>query len=361
MSSEKLLPEIREKIDAIDKQLQNLITERAKLAQEVGKIKHQSIEKEIFYKPEREAQILQQIIARNIGPLSTEQMTSIFRDILTACLSLQHVIKVATLGPAGTFSEAAVVKHFGVETQIELTTTIDDVFHAVQVKQVDYGVVPIENSTTGVINQVLDKLRTSELTICGEIILPIHHNLLRAHNAAETIEHVYAHEQALLQCQHWLAKNLPDARLISVNSNGEAAKRAEQDPRSAAIAGDFAAEKYALTISVNHIEDNAQNETRFLILGHQKVAASGQDKTSLLISTPHTPGVLIDLLKPFAENQINISLIASRPSRDCNWAYFFFIDIEGHQEDPAVKLALMQLAKQSTHMHVLGSYPKAVI
>ena len=357
MDTVKRLAAVREQIDQIDNQLQELINQRANLAVEVGKIKH--AEKEtVFYRPEREAQILQRIVERNHGPLSAEQVTLIFRNILTACLNLQHPISIATLGPEGTFSQAAALKHFGIEVPLKLTTTIDEIFRVVEAKNADYGVVPIENSTTGVINPVLDALRLSLLTICGEIILPIHHHLLVS-NTTQEIQRIYAHEQAFMQCQNWISRNLPDIPCVKVESNGEAAKRAKQEPEAAAIAGDLAVREYGLKILEENIEDNPQNQTRFLILGKQKVAPSGKDKTSLLISTPHTPGALIDLLQPFAENNVNILLIESRPSHDCNWAYFFFIDIEGHTEDVAVAKALKELNNKFVMLHILGSYPKA--
>jgi chorismate mutase/prephenate dehydratase len=359
MPNETRLQEIREQIDAIDSQIQELINERGNLALEVGKIKQQTAEN-VFYRPEREAQILQKIIDRNKGPLTTQQITLIFRNILTACLSLQHPIKVAALGPEGTFSQVAAYKHFGIETDIALTTTIEQVFKEVEAEKADYGVVPIENSTTGVINPVLDALRVSSLTICGEIILPIHHHLLVA-DENQKIERIYAHEQALLQCKNWLAQHYPGIECIKVSSNGEAAKRAKVETDAAGIAGDLAVQQYDLKIKAQNIEDNTQNETRFLILGRQKVGPSGHDKTSLLISTPHAPGTLIDLLKPFADNNINISLIESRPARDFHWAYFFYLDIEGHQEDVAVKRALEMLAKKSIMLDILGSYPRAVL
>lgn len=361
MNNEQRLSEIRQQIDDIDQKLQELINQRANLAVEVGSIKKESDAKTVFYRPEREAQILQNIIQRNRGPLSTQQVTLIFRNILTACLTLQHPIRVATLGPEGTFSQAATCKHFGIATDIILTTHIEDIFQAVETEKADYGVVPIENSTTGVINQVLDILRISPLKICGEIILPVHHHLLVQEATGKDIHCIYAHGQAFLQCDKWLAQNLPSVECITVSSNGEAAKRAKQEIGAAAIAGDFAAQEYDLTILEQNIQDNPLNKTRFLILGRQKVGPSQNDKTSLLIATPHTPGALVELLKPFADQQINISLIESRPSQDCNWAYYFFIDIDGHQEDAAVKQALAKLINRDVQLHVLGSYPKAVV
>jgi chorismate mutase/prephenate dehydratase len=277
MDNDKRLSEIRDHIDQLDAQLQDLISQRATFAVEVGEIKKQSAGNVVFYRPEREAQILQKISARNNGPLSAEQITLIFRDILTACLSLQQPIKVAALGPDGTFSQVAALKHFGNAATINLTVTLQEVFAAVETLKADYGVVPYVNSTTGVINSVLDNLRTSSLSVYGEVLLPVHHCLLSTGNSVQEIQKIYAHEQALQQCGHWLTKHCPNVNCILVNSNGEAARLAAIEKNSAAIAGEFAAPQYQLNILEKNIEDNPQNITRFLILGRQKVAPD--DKT----------------------------------------------------------------------------------
>jgi len=263
----KNLQNIREQIDAIDLQLQNLITKRATLAVEIGKIKAQNTDTVTFYRPEREAQILQKIVERNAGPLSADQITLIFRSILTACLNLQQPIRVATLGPEGTFSQLAAIKHFGIATPLSLTATIADVFQEIETQKADYGVVPIENSTTGIIQPVLDILRTSALITCGEILLPIHHCLLAKNKNLENIQKIYAHEQAFLQCQQWLAKHLPKIQCVAVNSNAEAARRAELEENTAAIASEQTAAMYHLAILEKNIEDNPNNVTRFLIIG----------------------------------------------------------------------------------------------
>lgn len=361
MTTDNLLA-LREQIDKIDREVQQLVSERAKIAIEVGSMKRKMQQDDVFYRPEREAQILQNIIDRNTGPLSEKQITAIFRTILTACLSLQQAIKIAYLGPAGTYSQSAAFKHFGFETNTVPVASIDQIFREIESDNAHYGVVPIENSSTGTISQTLDALIHSPLAICGEIILPIHHNLLVKNNAVafSNIKKVYAHEQALMQCRQWLNSNVPNAELIAVSSNGAAAQLVQTEENAAAIASDLAAEIYQLSLLEKNIEDLAQNETRFLILGKQKVAPTHKDKTSLLITTPHTPGSLIDLLQPFASNHVNISLIESRPYRDRNWSYIFFIDIDGHQQDLPVKKALEALAEKSILLHVLGSYPKAL-
>jgi chorismate mutase/prephenate dehydratase len=361
MLTEPALKNIRTQLDVLDDQILALINQRASLAVEVGKIKRKTGMDQVFYRPEREAQILQNVIKGNSGPLNDRQVTAIFRPLLTACLNLQQPIKVAFLGPEGTYSQAAVYKHFGLETMTFPTPSIERVFREIETNNAAYGVVPIENSTTGVINTTLDALLLSPLKICGEIILPIQQHLLGLQKDFSSIKRVYAHEQSLMQCQHWLDNHLPQVERVPVSSNGAAAKLAANDRHSAALAGDLAAVLYNLELLVPHVTDNPQNETRFLILGEQKVAPSGVDKTSLLIASPHTPGSLFELIKPFVDHGVNISLIESRPCRDRNWSYLFFLDIEGHQEDVFVKQALELLAKKTIMLNILGSYPKAVI
>ncbi len=361
MSSEIELDKIRNQIDKIDNDIQQLINQRADLALSVGKIKRTNNHKPIFYRPEREAEVLKKIIERNKGPLSDEQISLIFRDLMTACLYLQQPIKIAFLGPEGTYTQMAVRKHFGTETVTSPVTTIDRVFREVEGEHVNYGVVPIENSTAGVINATLDSLIDSPVVICGEIIIPIHHHLLRAAEENGDIKRIYAHDQALQQCGRWLDEHMPNVETIAVTSNGIAAQLATKELDAAAIAGDLAVELYSLKVVNRNIEDNPHNETRFVILGRQKVAATGADKTTLLIATPDKPGALYELLQIFAENNINITQIASRPYGGRGWSYIFFLDIEGHQEDQKIKLALEQLKNKTIMLNILGSYPKAVI
>ncbi len=361
MSADKTLDNIREKIDQIDNDIQQLINERAEIALTVGKIKKSTDDKPVFYRPEREAEILQKIINRNNGPLSDNQVSLIFRDIMTACLYLQQPIQIAFLGPEGTYTQMAVRKHFGVETKTVAVPTIDRVFREVEAEHVSYGVVPIENSTAGVINATLDSLIDSPLVICGEIILPIHHHLLCATESIGDIKRIYAHDQALQQCGRWLDEHMPRVDTIAVSSNGIAAQLASKELDAAAIAGDLALDLYALKKLYPNIEDNPHNETRFIILGRQKIRATGSDKTTLLIATPHKPGALYELLQTFVEFNINITQISSRPYGGRGWSYIFFLDVEGHRDDEAIKLALEKLANKSIMLNILGSYPKAVI
>lgn len=357
---DKKLAEIRKKLDDVDLQIQALLNQRATLALEVAKIKEASDPAPAYYRPEREAQILKTIAERNKGPMDSAIVVDIFRQVLTACLALQQKIKIAFLGPEGTFSHAASLKHFGKKVQTLPATSIQQVFHCVDSQQAHYGVVPIENSTTGVINTTLDALTTSPLYICGEIILPIHHYFLRRKNNKNPIKRIYSHEQSFAQCQNWLNNNFNDAEKIPVGSNATAAAMAQQDVESAAIAGAYAAEVFDLEKVQPLIEDNPHNQTRFLVIGRQKTLPSGQDKTSLLISTPHIPGALIELLKPFSDNGVNITLIESRPYQHHNWSYLFFVDIEGHQDDKPVQDALKILSGKPILLNILGSYPKAV-
>ncbi len=354
------LDDIRKKLDAINLEIQNLLNQRAALAIEVAHIKQTTDTDPVYYRPEREAQILRQIRDRNSGPMDAQSMVEIFRAILTACLALQQKIKIAFLGPNGTYSHAAALKHFGAAVDVIPTTTIADVFREVDAQQANYGVVPIENSSTGIIHPTLDALMTSPLHICGEIILPIHHYFLRCKNSNPVVKRIYAHVQSFAQCQNWINQHHPDAEKIPASSNAAGAELALKDPDGAAIAGENAATIYDLEKVNQHIEDNPHNQTRFLVLGRQKVLASGQDKTSLLISTPHIPGALIELLKPFSDEGVNITLIESRPYQHRNWSYLFFIDIEGHQDDKHVKKALEQLASKPILLNILGSYPRAI-
>jgi len=353
------LTRIREQLDVIDQQIQDLINQRGQLALEVGRIKKDRGDDVVYYRPEREAQILRAIAERNAGPIDSRIVTQIFSTLMAACLALQKKIKVACLGPAGTFSQVATLKHFGSEIEPVFAESIEQVFYLVNSNQVDYGVVPIENSTTGVIDITLNALVNSAQSLCGEIILPIHHNLLSKNPDIKTIKRVYAHEQSFAQCRNWLQTHLPTAEKITVSSNGAAAKRAQEEDEAAAIASDIAAEIYHLEKIADRVEDQPNNQTRFLIIGQQKVPSSGIDKTTLLITTPHTPGSLIKLIQPFANQGINITWIESRPYQHQIWNYLFFLDIEGHQDVSPVKEALQQIAAQPVKLTVLGSYPKA--
>ncbi len=355
------LDEIRKRIDVLDADIQRLISERAALAQEVAQIKQaeQPDGDVVFYRPEREAQVLRKVLARNQGPLASEEMARLFREIMSACLALEQPLSVAFLGPEGTFTQAAALKHFGHSVRPRPMAAIDEVFREVEAGSAHFGVVPVENSTEGVVNHTLDMFMRSSLAICGEVELRIHHHLIgrERHN----IKKIYSHQQSLAQCREWLDAHLPEVERISVSSNAEAVRRAAAEEGAAAVASETAAEIYDLPVLETKIEDNPDNTTRFLVVGTQAVPPSGDDKTSLLVSTPNRPGALYRLLSPFERNGISMSRIESRPSRLANWEYVFFIDINGHIQDEAVAKALETLKTDSPMFKILGSYPKAVL
>lgn len=357
--SDKLL-QLRDKIDALDEQIQSLITERAKVAEEVA-IAKQEVGNTVFYRAEREAQVLRKVMERNDGPLSNEEMARLFREIMSACLALERVMKIAFLGPEGTFTQAAALKHFGHSVQTLPMPTIGDVFREVESGASSYGVVPVENSTEGVVNHTLDEFMNSSLHICGEVELRIHHNLLGKVENIEDVNKVYSHRQSLAQCRKWLDTNLSNVEQIDVSSNAEAARLASEEKDAAAIAGEMAAEIYDLNTVAGNIEDEPDNTTRFLIIGEREVPASGVDKTSMLISTNNKSGSLHAMLEPLAKNGISMTRIESRPSRQGMWNYVFFVDIEGHVDDANVAKAISELEEAASVVKVLGSYPKAVL
>ncbi len=359
------LASIRGSIDRIDERIHELLNERAKLAQQVGLSKKsaQGLSTVEFYKPEREAQVLRQVIARNQGPLRNEEVVRLFREIMSACLAQQEPLKVAFLGPEGTFSQQAVLKHFGHSVRALPLPAISEVFEEVLAGHADFGVVPVENSTEGTVNNTLDMFITSPLKICGEIELRIHQHLMGRMHGLEKIVRVCSHQQSLAQCRHWLDEHLPNIERMPVSSNAEAARRARDEDGTAAIAGQAAAEVYGLNVLVPEIEDTDDNTTRFLVIGRKLFAASGNDKTTLLLSAGDTqsPGTLHRLLEPLARNNISMTRIESRPSRRKKWDYLFFIDVVGHADEPPLKHALDDLKKQSSLFRVLGSYPCAVL
>jgi chorismate mutase / prephenate dehydratase len=361
------LGSIRDDIDRIDTQIHELLNQRAKLAQRVGISKKEPrgavASTAEFYRPEREAQVLRAVVERNKGPLRNEEVVRLFREIMSACLAQQEPLKVAFLGPEGTFSQQAVLKHFGHSVRALPLTAISEVFEEVQAGHADFGVVPVENSTEGTVNNTLDMFITSPLKICGEIELRIHQNLIGRMHGMESILRICSHQQSLAQCRHWLDEHLPSVERVPVSSNAEAARRARDEEGTAAIAGQAAAEVYGLNLIVPEIEDTEDNTTRFLVIGRKLFAASGNDKTTLLLSAGDTqsPGTLHRLLEPLARNSISMTRIESRPSRRRKWDYLFFIDVFGHADEPPLNHALDDLKKQSSLFRVLGSYPCAVL
>lgn len=372
MTDAKELQQIRVDIDTIDQRIQHLLSERAGCAQRVAEIKLAEVlaarargEPEVevvYYRPEREAQVLKRIMDRNQGPLAGETVAHIFREIMSACLALERPLQVAYLGPEGTFTQAATLKHFGHAAVCVPQTSIDEVFARVESGECNYGVVPVENSTEGMVNHTLDSFLDSPLKISGEVEIHIvHHLLVAAHTSAEEITRICAHQQALAQCRHWLDMHWPDIPREAVSSNGEAARYAAETPGVAAVAGEMAAEQYQLEKLAEHIEDYADNATRFLVIGREEVPPSGRDKTSIVVSSRNKPGALYALLDPFRQRGVSLTRIDTRPSRTEKWAYVFFIEFEGHLQDETISGIIEELNEQSILLKPLGSYPRAVL
>ena len=350
------LSRLRDTIDRLDSEILERLVERARSAQRIGEIKQGNL-----YRPDREAQVLRRLAEANPGPLADETVQYIFREIMSACLALEQPLKVAYLGPAGTFSESAARKHFGSAPALQPVPTIDEVFRAVDAGNVDYGVVPVENSTEGVVGGTLDLLLGNPVKVCGEVRLRIHQHLLARGQSLEDARTLYSHSQSLAQCHEWLNRNVPHLSRIPVASNAEAARLAADDPTACAIAGEAAARLYGLHVLEYNIEDDPRNTTRFLVVSTHDAGPSGADKTSLVCSAPNRPGAMHGLLEPFARHDVSMTKLQSRPARSGLWEYVFYIDIEGHQSDPEVAAALAELSSKASFVKVLGSYPVAVI
>ena len=354
------LADVRARIDAIDRDIQSLIAERARFAQQVGRAKGRLAAAVDYYRPEREAQVLRGVVDRNQGPLSDQEMVRLFREIMSACLAQQEPLKVGYLGPEGTFSQQAVLRHFGHSAHGLPLGSIEEVFQEVEGGAADFGVVPIENSTEGTVDSTLDLFLTSPLRLCGEIELRVHQYLMSRGGRLDEIERVYSHPQSLGQCKGWLREHLPRAERIAVSSNAEAARRARNAEDAAAIAGESAAIVYGLKKVDGPIEDRPDNTTRFLVVGRGLFSPSGHDKTSLLLAVRDRPGALYELLTPFAERGISMTRIESRPSRTGKWEYVFFVEVAGHVDEPLLQEALDAAGRSAATIKVLGSYPVAV-
>ena len=352
---------VRARIDAIDREIARLLNERAAGATQVARIKaaENTDESPVFYRPEREAQILKRVMAENTGPLPDRDLWRLFREIISCCLSLEQPLTVAYLGPPGTYTEAAAVKHFGHFALTRAQNSIDEVFHEVESRAAHCGVVPVENSTEGMVNHTLDCFMASRLRICGEVKLPINHAFMSLEKP-DAVTTVYSHEQSLAQCRRWLDRHYPNIARTPMVSNAEAARVAARTEGAAAIAGEMAAERYGLRVIANNIEDETDNETRFLVIGDQTVGPSGKDKTSLLVSTRNESGALYRILEPFRRHGVNLSRIETRPSRVSNWSYIFFIDFDGHEETEGIATMLDEVRSVATEVRSLGSYPQAV-
>jgi len=347
---------LREQIDALDDELLALLQRRAAAAQKIGALKGGAP----AYRPEREAEILGRI-SQQKGVLSSERLVAVFREIISACRGLEEAIRVAYLGPEGTFSEQAVRKHFGSAIEAQPFASVDEAFRRCESGAAQFAVVPVENSTEGAVGRTLDLLVATPLRICGEVELRIQQNLLSKAESLKAIKRIYSHSQSLAQCNGWLAQNLPTVERIPVASNAEAAQRAAREEGAAAIAGEAAAGRYGLAVLARSIEDDPNNTTRFLVLGRLDPAPTGRDRTSLVMSAENKPGAVHALLTPLAEHRVSMTRIESRPlrTRASLWEYFFFIDLEGHEKDAAVSRALAALRGQAPFLKVLGSYPTA--
>ena len=361
--SDKDLKSLREKIDAIDQQLLELFNQRATCAIAVADAKKSELkegESPDYFRPDREAQVIQRLKSLNPGPLSDREVGRLIREVMSACLALEQPLKIAYLGPEGTFTQAAALKHFGHSVDTVAMSCIPDVFSAVEAHHADFGLVPVENSTEGVVSHTLDMFLQSDLKVCGEVEVRIHHQLANRSQDPAKIKRIYSHQQSFAQCRNWLDQNFPDLERIPVSSNAEAAQLASKDDSAAAICGVQAVEIFGLQVVSKNIEDMSDNTTRFMVIGNMDVAPSGNDKTSLLLSTRNKPGALLSLLQPLAEHNISMNKIESRPSMDRLWDYVFFIDIDGHQQDEHVQQALEALHDQAALFKILGSYPKVV-
>ena len=351
---------LRERIDGIDRHIQQLIAERAQFANQVGKAKGKLAAAVDYYRPEREAQVLRRVVDRNDGPLNDEVLVRLFREIMSACLAQQEPLKIGFLGPEGTHSQQAVYKHFGHSIHGLPLSSIEEVFQEVEAGHADFGVVPVENSTQGTIQSTLDMFLTSKLKICGEVELRVHQHLLSRSGSIEDIERVYSHPQSFAQCKAWLRQYLPKAEKIPVSSNAEAARRARSSDDAAAIAGISAANVYGLKSLAGPIEDRPDNTTRFLVIGRELFPPSGNDRTSLMIFIKDQPGALYHVLAPFAKHGLSMNRIESRPGHTGLWQYAFFIDISGHVHEDAMRRAVEELDEYAQEVKVLGSYPVAI-
>ncbi len=347
----------RTEIDALDEKIVALLNERATRAAAIGKLKANGG----AYRPEREAEVLRRIVGANRGPLANDALARLFTEIISACRALEQPLAVAYLGPQGTFSEMALGKQFGASVEAQPCASIDDVFRAAETGIAQYAVVPVENSTDGAIGRTLDLLLATPLKICAEVVLRVQQNLMAKRGSMKTVRKVYSHPQSLAQCHGWLAQNLPGARRVPLASNAEAARVAAKEAGAAAIGPEIAAARYGLKILARSIEDDPKNRTRFLVLGSHDSGPSGKDRTSLVMTTHNRPGSLLDLIASFSTCGVNMTRLESRPARTGQWEYYFYVDIDGHQQDAKVAKALAELRDKAPFLKIFGSYPAAVL
>ncbi len=354
---EQSLKKLRERIDALDDQILDLLNRRAEVVVEVGHAKGES--RSEYYVPSREKAIYERLIARNPGPFPEEGIRRVFREIISASLSLEQPLKVAFLGPQATYTHVAAMQQFGLSAQLVPLKSIPAIFDEVSRGRASYGVVPVENSNEGVVSHTLDMFMSSEIKVIAEILLSISHDLLNLSGQAADVRRVASHPQALAQCRGWLEENMPDIPLVDTASTASAAQQAAEDASVAAIASETAASLYGLRVVKHSIEDNPNNFTRFLVVGKEMQGPSGQDKTSILFSVKDQAGVLYHMLEPFSKRGINLAKIESRPMKTKAWEYIFFLDMEGHIQDRNIAEAIEELRTYCQFLKVLGSYPRA--
>ncbi|KAA0911822.1 prephenate dehydratase [Pusillimonas sp. ANT_WB101] len=354
---DKLKP-LRDRIDSLDQQILQLFNQRAQTALEVGKVKEEFDVDGPILKPEREAMVIRRLQTLNQGPVTQEAVDAVWTQIISTCRGLESALTVAFLGPQGSFSEQAALEHFGHAVTRLRCDSFDEVFRAVEAGQADVGMVPVENSTEGAINRTLDLLLNSPLKVLGERSIKIHHNLMTKSGTLDGITRVMAHPQALAQCQAWLTQHRPDLARDAASSNGEAARIASLDPTVAAIAGETAAHAWDLQIVHAGIQDDPQNRTRFLSVGAIETLPTGNDKTSIILAVPNRSGAVYEMLSPLATNGVSMTRLESRPARTGQWEYYFYVDLLGHRDEPAVAQALAELKQQVAFFKVLGSYPR---
>src|SRR2546430_3648656 len=347
----------RAEIDALDEKIAGLLNERAKRAAAIGKLKANGG----AYRPEREAEVLRRVAGANRGPLANESLAHLFTEIISACRSLEEPLSVAYLGPQGTFSEMALAKQFGASVEAQPCGSIDEVSRAAETGAAHYAVVPVENSTDGAIGRTLDLLLATPLKICAEVVLRVQQNLMAKRASMKAVRKVYSHPQSLAQCHGWLSQNLPGVQRIPLASNADAARVAAKEAGAAAIGPEIAAARYGLKLLARSIEDDPKNRTRFLVLGSHDAGSSGKDRTSLVMTTHNRPGSLHELITSFSTNGVNMTRLESRPARTGQWEYYFYIDLEGHQQDEKLAKAVAELRDKAPFVKVFGSYPAAVL
>ena len=357
MGSQEDIQQYRKEIDRLDDEILRLLNERSKNVIEIGKLKKQSGVEANLHTPAREAEIVERLTRQNRGPFPNDAIRSVYREVMSASLSLEGPQKVAYLGPRATFTHLACIQKFGQSAQYIPVNSITDVFNEVERGRANFGVVPIENSTEGVVNHTLDMFIDSNLLIYGEVQQEVSHHLVSKADSLGGIKKIYSHPHAIAQCRNWLETNLPGVHVSEVHSTARAAEIAAEDPTTAAIASELAGQLYGLKVLKARIEDNINNYTRFLVLSQKPAERTGKDKTSIMLSVKDKVGALYELLRPFASSGVNLTKIESRPSRRKAWEYIFFIDCEGHMDEDRIKKALTELKSRCLFLKILGSYP----